>query len=67
MQKLQEQGRAKRVPEYKIIVDQSTYNTLEVFDKGLHKVSMICEVEQNDNKREIKIINQISFKTLIMK
>ena len=49
-------GVSERVPEYKIIVDQSTYNTLDASVRSAQSV-YDWETEQNDNKREIKIIN----------
>ena len=49
-------GISERVPEYKIIVDQSTYNTLDASVRSAQSV-YDWETEQNDNKREIKIIN----------
>ena len=49
-------GTSERVPEYKIIVDQTTYNSLDASVKSAQNV-YDWEVEQNDNKREIKLIN----------
>ena len=49
-------GISERVPEYKIIVDQSTYNSLDASVRSAQNV-YDYEVEQNDNKREIKLIN----------
>ena len=49
-------GVSKRVPEYKIIVDQTTYNSLDASVRSAQNV-YDYEVEQNDNKREIKLIN----------
>ena len=49
-------GISERVPEYKIIVDQTTYNSLDSSVRSAQNV-YDYEVEQNDNKREIKIIN----------
>ena len=47
---------SERVPEYKIIVDQTTYNTLDASERSAQNV-YDWEVEQNDNKRNIKLIN----------
>ncbi len=49
-------GVSERVPEYKIIVDQTTYNSLDASVRSAQNV-YDYEVEQNDNKREIKLIN----------
>ena len=49
-------GVSERVPEYKIIVDQTTYNSLDASVRSAQNV-YDWETEQNDNKREIKIIN----------
>ena len=49
-------GISERVPEYKIIVDQTTYNSLDASVRSAQNV-YDWETEQNDNKREIKIIN----------
>ena len=49
-------GISERVPEYKIIVDQTTYNSLDASVRSAQNV-YDYEVEQNDNKREIKLIN----------
>ena len=49
-------GVSERVPEYKIIVDQTTYNALDASVRSAQNV-YDYEVEQNDNKREIKLIN----------
>ena len=49
-------GISERVPEYKIIVDQTTYNSLDASVRSAQNV-YDWEVEQNDNKREIKLIN----------
>ncbi len=49
-------GVSERVPEYKIIVDQTTYNSLDASVRSAQNV-YDWEVEQNDNKREIKLIN----------
>ena len=49
-------GVSERVPEYKIIVDQTTYNSLDSSVRSAQNV-YDWEVEQNDNKREIKLIN----------
>ena len=49
-------GISERVPEYKIIVDQTTYNSLDQSVRSAQSV-YDWEVEQNDNKREIKLIN----------
>ena len=49
-------GISERVPEYKIIVDQTTYNSLDSSVRSAQNV-YDYEVEQNDNKREIKLIN----------
>lgn len=49
-------GTSERVPEYKIIVDQSTYNTLDASVRSAQNV-YDWEVEQNDNKRNINVIN----------
>ena len=49
-------GVSERVPEYKIIVDQTTYNSLDSSVRSAQNV-YDYEVEQNDNKREIKLIN----------
>ena len=49
-------GISERVPEYKIIVDQTTYNSLDQSVRSSQSV-YDWEVEQNDNKREIKLIN----------
>jgi len=49
-------GISERVPEYKIIVDQTTYDSLDTSVKSTQNV-YDWEVEQNDNKREIKLIN----------
>ena len=49
-------GISERVPEYKIIVDQTTYNALDSSVRSSQNV-YDYEVEQNDNKREIKLIN----------
>ena len=49
-------GVSERVPEYKIIVDQTTYNALDSSVRSAQNV-YDYEVEQNDNKREIKLIN----------
>ena len=49
-------GIRERVPEYKIIVDQTTYNSLDASVRSAQNV-YDYEVEQNDNKREIKLIN----------
>ena len=49
-------GVSERVPEYKIIVDQTTYNSLDASVRSAQSV-YDWETEQNDNKREIKIIN----------
>ena len=49
-------GISERVPEYKIIVDQTTYNSLDASVRYAQSV-YDWETEQNDNKREIKIIN----------
>ena len=47
---------SERVPEYKIIVDQTPYNSLDSSVRSAQNV-YDYEVEQNDNKREIKLIN----------
>ena len=49
-------GVSERVQEYKIIVDQTTYNSLDASVRSAQNV-YDYEVEQNDNKREIKLIN----------
>ena len=49
-------GVSERVPEYKIIVVQTTYNSLDASVRSAQNV-YDYEVEQNDNKREIKLIN----------
>ena len=49
-------GVSERVPEYKVIVDQTTYNSLDASVRSAQNV-YDYEVEQNDNKREIKLIN----------
>ena len=49
-------GTSERVPEYKVIVDQTTYNSLDASVRSAQNV-YDWEVEQNDNKREIKLIN----------
>ena len=49
-------GISERVPEFKIIVDQTTYNSLDSSVRSAQNV-YDYEVEQNDNKREIKLIN----------
>ena len=49
-------GVSERVPEYKVIVDQTTYNSLDASVRSAQNV-YDWEVEQNDNKREIKLIN----------
>ena len=49
-------GVSERVPEYKIIVDQTTYNSLDASVRSAQSV-YDWETEQNDNKREIKIVN----------
>ena len=49
-------GVSERVPEYKIIVDQTTYNSLDASVRSAQNV-YDWEVEQNDNKREIRLIN----------
>ena len=49
-------GVSERVPEYKIIVDESTYNTLDASVRSAQSV-YDWETEQNDNKRDIKLIN----------
>ena len=49
-------GISERVPDYKIIVDQTTYNSLDASVRSAQNV-YDWETEQNDNKREIKIIN----------
>ena len=49
-------GVSERVPEYKIIVDQTTYNSLDASVRSAQNV-YDWETEQNDNKREIKIVN----------
>ena len=49
-------GVSERVPEYKIIVDQTTYNSLDASVRSAQNV-YDYEVEQNDNKRKIKLIN----------
>ena len=49
-------GISERVPEYKIIVDQTTYNSLDASVRSLQSV-YDWETEQNDNKRDIKLIN----------
>ena len=49
-------GVSERVPEYKVIVDQTTYNSLDASVRSAQNV-YDWETEQNDNKREIKIIN----------
>ena len=49
-------GISERVREYKIIVDQTTYNSLDSSVRSAQNV-YDYEVEQNDNKREIKLIN----------
>ena len=56
VQKLQEQGVSERVPEYKIIVDETTYNSLDPSVRSAQNV-YDYEVEQNDNKRNIQFIN----------
>ena len=49
-------GISERVPEYKIIVDQTTYNSLDSSVRSAQNV-YDWEVEQNDNKRNINVIN----------
>ena len=49
-------GVSERVPEYKIIVDQTTYNSLDASVRSAQNV-YDYEVELNDNKRNINIIN----------
>ena len=49
-------GVSERVPEYKIIVDQTTYNSLDSSVRSAQNV-YDYEVELNDNKRNINIIN----------
>ena len=49
-------GISERVPEYKIIVDQTTYNSLDSSVRSAQNV-YDYEVELNDNKRNINIIN----------
>ena len=49
-------GVSERIPEYKVIVDQTTYNSLDASVRSAQNV-YDWEVEQNDNKREIKLIN----------
>ena len=49
-------GVSERVPEYKIIVDQTTYNSLDSSVRSAQNV-YDWEVEQNDNKRNINVIN----------
>ena len=49
-------GVSERVPEYKIIVDQTTYNSLDASVRSAQSV-YDWETEQNDNKRDIKLIN----------
>ena len=49
-------GISERVPEYKIIVDQTTSNSLDASVRSAQNV-YDYEGEQNDNKREIKLIN----------
>jgi len=49
-------GTSERVPEVKLIVDETTYDAL---DEGERSVQTVYEweVEENDNKRNIKMIN----------
>ena len=49
-------GVSERVPEYKIIVDETTYNSLDASVRSAQNV-YDYEVELNDNKRNINIIN----------
>ena len=49
-------GTSERIPEYKIIVDQTTYNSLDSSVRSAQNV-YDYEVELNDNKRNINIIN----------
>jgi hypothetical protein len=49
-------GVSERVPEVKFIVDETTYNTLDV-DARTTQSEYEWEDELNDNKREIKLIN----------
>ena len=49
-------GISERVPEVKFIVDETTYNTLDV-DARTTQSEYEWEDELNDNKREIKLIN----------
>ena len=49
-------GVSERVPEYKVIVDQTTYNSLDASVRSAQNV-YDYEVELNDNKRNINIIN----------
>ena len=49
-------GISERVPEVKIIVDQTTYSALDSSVRSDQSV-YDWEVEQNDAKREIKLIN----------
>ncbi|MDP7366472.1 MAG: baseplate wedge protein 53 [Candidatus Pacebacteria bacterium] len=49
-------GTSERIPEVKIIVDLTTYNTLDASVKSSQTV-YDWEDELNDNKRDIKLIN----------
>ena len=49
-------GTSERVPEVKIIVDLTTYNTLDASVRSSQTV-YDWEDELNDNKRDIKLIN----------
>ena len=49
-------GTSERVPEVKIIVDLTTYNTLDASIRSSQTV-YDWEDELNDNKRDIKLIN----------
>ena len=49
-------GVSERVPEVKFVVDETTYNTLDV-DARTTQSEYEWEDELNDNKREIKLIN----------
>jgi len=49
-------GTSERIPEVKIIVDLTTYNTLDASARSSQTV-YDWEDELNDNKRDIKLIN----------
>tara|TARA_B100001778_G_scaffold331145_1_gene335043 strand:+ start:577 stop:1155 length:579 start_codon:yes stop_codon:yes gene_type:complete len=49
-------GVSERVPEVKFIVDETTYNALDVGDRTT-QTEYEYEEELNDNKREIRLIN----------